>query len=404
MNRFALVKVALQSIRRNKLRTLLTILGMVIGVAAVITMVAVGFGAQQTIQEEIGGLGTNMIMITPGTSVQGGVSRGAGTFNRLTIIDVEKLRRESNLLTAVSPVMTGYGQIIGGNGNWRSRIEGVSTQYQQIRNLEFESGHWFNEADLRALRKVVVLGATVAQNLFPAGDAVNQQVQIRNVPFIVIGVLASKGQSIVSDMDDIVIVPHTTMRARLRGRSFLSMIVANTATTDDMPLAEEEIRVLLRESHRLAELDEDDFSIDNQNDIAAAANSVTRVMTLLLAAIASISLLVGGIGIMNIMLVSVTERTREIGIRMAIGARSADILIQFLVESVVISLIGGMIGVALGLLGAGLISSFTELRASTPLSAVLLAVGVSVAIGIFFGYYPAKQAANLKPIEALRHE
>jgi putative ABC transport system permease protein len=404
MNRFALVKVALQSIRRNKLRTLLTILGMVIGVAAVITMVAVGFGAQQSIQEEIGGLGTNMIMITPGTSAQGGVSRGAGTFNRLTMIDVEKLKRESNLLTAVSPVMAGYGQIIGGSGNWRSRIEGVATQYQQIRNLEFESGHWFNEADLRALRKVVVLGATVAQNLFPAGDAVNQQVQIRNVPFVVIGVLISKGQSIASDMDDMVIVPHTTMRARLRGRSFLSMIVASTATTDDMPLAEEEIRVLLRESHRLAELDEDDFSIDNQNDIAAAANSVTRVMTLLLAAIASISLLVGGIGIMNIMLVSVTERTREIGIRMAIGARSADILIQFLVESVIISLIGGMIGVAVGLLGAGLINSFTELRASTPLSAVLLAVGVSVAIGIFFGYYPAKQAANLKPIEALRHE
>jgi putative ABC transport system permease protein len=404
MKKATLIKVAAQSILRNKLRTFLTMLGIVIGVAAVIVMVAVGYGAQASIQSQIASLGTNMIMVMPGASMQGGVNRGAGTFNRLTIADAEKIERENTLLSAVSPVVNTYAQVIASTGNWRSRIEGVDTSYQLIRDLQFASGTWFTEADVRSMRKVAVIGATVAENLFPDGDAVGQQVQIRNVPFTVIGVLASKGQSLLSDLDDIVIMPYTTAQIRLRGRSFLGQIVASTSSPQDIPAAQDEIRGIMREAHRLGDMDDDDFSIGNQNELADAANNATRVMTLLLAAIASISLLVGGIGIMNIMLVSVTERTREIGIRMAIGARGSDVLTQFLVESVVISVLGGIIGIGVGLLGATLVSTFTGFTAVTPLAAVLIAVGFSAAIGIFFGFYPARQAAAMNPIQALRYE
>ena len=404
MRKSTLVKVAAQSILRNKLRTFLTMLGIVIGVAAVIVMVAVGYGAQANIEQQINNLGTNMIMVMPGASRQGGVSGGSGTYNRLTLADAEKLEREGTLLSAVSPVVSTFGQVIGGNGNWRSRIDGVAAEYQTIRDLHLESGTWFGEPDVRAMRKVAVLGKTVANTLFPDGDAVGQQVQIRNVPFIIVGVLASKGTNLVSDMDDIVLLPYTTAQVRLRGRSFLSSIVASTSSPQDIPAAQDEMRGIMRESHRLADADDDDFTIGNQSDLADAANSTTRVMTMLLAAIASISLLVGGIGIMNIMLVSVTERTREIGIRMAIGARGSDVMTQFLVESVVISMLGGLIGVALGIGGAALVRVFTGISAVTPPGAVLLAVGFSAAIGIFFGFYPARQAAALNPIQALRYE
>jgi putative ABC transport system permease protein len=404
MRKATLVKVAAQSILRNKLRTFLTMLGIVIGVAAVIVMVAVGYGAQASIEAQINSLGTNMIMVMPGASRQGGVNMGSGTFNRLTLADAQKLERESTLLSAVSPVVSTFGQVIGGTGNWRSRIDGVATEYQTIRDLRFESGTWFSESDQRTMRKVVVLGATVASTLFPDGDAVGQQVQIRNVPCLVVGVLASKGTNLLSDMDDIVLLPYTTAQVRLRGRSFLSQIVASTSTPQDIPAAQDEIRGIMRESHRLGESDDDDFTIGNQSDLADAANSTTRVMTLLLAAIASISLLVGGIGIMNIMLVSVTERTREIGIRMAIGARGSDVMTQFLIESVVISMLGGLIGVALGVGGASVVRVFTGISAVTPPAAIVLAVGFSAAIGIFFGFYPARQAAALNPIQALRYE
>ena len=404
MRKSTLIKVAGQSILRHKLRTFLTMLGIVIGVAAVIVMVAVGYGAQTSIQNQIASLGTHMIMVMPGASMQGGVNRGAGTFNRLTQADVEKIERENTLLTAVSPVVNTYAQLISASGNWRSRIEGVDASYQIIRDLRFDSGTWFTEADQRAMRKVAVIGATVAENLFPDGDAVGQTVQIRNVPFTIIGVLASKGQTMGQDMDDVVMMPYTTAQVRLRGRSFLGTIVASTSSAADMPAAQAEMREIMREAHRLGEMDEDDFSIGNQNELANAAGSATRVMTLLLAAIASISLLVGGIGIMNIMLVSVTERTREIGIRMAVGARGSDVMTQFLVESIVISVLGGVIGIGLGLLGAALVGVFTGFDAVTPLPAVLLAVGFSAAIGIFFGFYPARQAAALNPIQALRHE
>jgi putative ABC transport system permease protein len=400
-----LIRIATQSILKNKMRTLLTMLGIVIGVAAVIVMVAVGQGAQSRIEEQIGNLGTNMIVVTPGASQLGGVSQGAGTFNRLTVADAEKLERESLLISAVSPVIFARVQVIGGQGNWRSMGNGVATDYFIIRDWAAASGSLFGEADLRAMRKVAVLGSTVAENLFPSGDAVGQQVQLRNVPFTVVGVLAPKGQTASgSDQDDVIIVPYTTAQNRLSGRARIGQILASTSSPADIPAAQEEMRAILRESHGLGDADDDDFTIRNQNELAEAASGTTRVMSWLLAAIASISLLVGGIGIMNIMLVSVTERTREIGIRLAIGARGSDVLTQFLVESVVISVLGGLIGLAVGLAGAALLGHLTGWSTATSPQAVLIAVGFSAAVGVFFGFYPARQAASLDPIQALRYE
>jgi ABC-type antimicrobial peptide transport system, permease component len=400
-----LIKVAAQSILRNKLRTFLTMLGIVIGVAAVIVMVAVGYGAQSRIEAQIRGLGTNMIVIMPGALNQGAVSQGAGTFNSLTLGDYEKLVREGTLLSAVSPVIFTRLQAIGPRGNWRTVVNGVSPAYQIIRDWPVASGTFFTESDVRSMRKVAVLGATVAQNIFGDVDPVGQQVQLRNVPFTVIGVLARKGQNAGGqDQDDVILMPYTTAQNRLSGWSRIGQILASTYSPADIPAAQEEIRGILRESHRLGSNDDDDFTIRNQDELAEAAQSTTRVMSLLLAAIASISLLVGGIGIMNIMLVSVTERTREIGIRLAIGARGSDVLTQFLVESVAISMIGGLIGLLTGYAGAAILGRITGWSTSTPPEAVLIAVGFSAAIGVFFGYYPARRAAALDPIQALRYE
>ena len=405
MKKTNLVRVAVQSIRKNKMRTLLTMLGIVIGVGAVIVMVAVGNGAQSRIQEQIQNLGTNMIIVTPGSSAQGGVSQGAGTFNRLSVDDAEKLKREGTLLSAVSPVVMTRLQAIGAEGNWRTSVNGVSTDFQAIRDWQVSSGAFFGESDVRSMRKVAVLGSTVAASLFPGGDPVGQQVQLRNVPFTVVGVLAAKGQTAGgSDQDDVILVPYTTAQTRLAGRSFIGQILAGTASAADIPGAQEEIRAIMRESHRLGEGENDDFTVRNQDELADAASGTTQVMSMLLAAIASISLVVGGIGIMNIMLVSVTERTREIGIRMAIGARGSDVLTQFLVESVVMSVLGGVTGLAAGFGGAALLGSLTGWSTAVPPEAVLVAVGFSAAVGVFFGYYPARKAAALNPIQALRYE
>ncbi|HEY1283100.1 MAG TPA: ABC transporter permease [Steroidobacteraceae bacterium] len=405
MRKSTLLKVATQSILKNKMRTFLTMLGIVIGVAAVIVMVAVGYGAQTSIQKQIGALGTNMIMIMPGASSAGGVNQGAATFNRLTPADAEKLQRESLLLSAVSPVVFTQAQAISQFGNWRTRIQGVSIEYQQIRDWGVSSGTFFTETDQRGARKVAVLGATVAKNLFPNDDAVGQQLQIRDVPVTVVGVLNAKGQNAGGqDADDIILVPYTTAQSRLSGRQRVGQIIGSAYSPQDIPAATQEIRGILRESHKLGDGDDDDFTIRNQDEIAAAASSTTQVMTLLLAAIASISLLVGGIGIMNIMLVSVTERTREIGIRMAIGARGSDVLTQFLVESVAISVLGGLIGVLIGVSGAALLGHLTGWSTVTPPEAIVIAVGFSAAVGVFFGFYPARQAASLNPIQALRYE
>jgi len=400
-----LTKLAAQSIVKNKMRTMLTMLGIVIGIGAVIVMVAVGHGAQSQIESQIRSLGTNMLVITPGSTAQGGVSQGAGTFNRLTIEDAEKLKSESTLLDAVSPVVVTRTQIIGGGGNWRTSVNGVSTDYLAIRNWGVTNGSLFGEEDVQAKRRVVVLGATVARNLFPGEDPTGAQVQLGRSPFTVVGVLAPKGQTASgTDEDDVVLVPYTTAQDRLAGRTFIAQILASTASADEIPAAMNEIEGIMRESHRIGRGMPDDFTVRDQTAIAAAATSTTSVMSGLLAAIASISLIVGGIGIMNIMLVSVTERTREIGIRMAIGARGSDVLTQFLVESVAMSVLGGIVGLAAGYGGAALLGHLTGWATATPLSAVLLAVGFSAAVGVFFGYYPARKAAALDPIQALRYE
>jgi putative ABC transport system permease protein len=399
-----LIRLATQAIRKNKMRATLTMLGIIIGVAAVIVMVAVGYGARTRIRQQINNLGTNMIVITPGASQQGGVSQGAQAFPNLSLKDVDKIRGESQYVSAISPVIVGRTPVIGAAGNWRTTINGVDVDYSTIRDWQTTSGDFFASDDVRSSRKVAVLGATVAQNLFPDQDPTGSDVQIRNAIFKVVGVLAPKGQTASgSDSDDVVLIPYTTASQTLSGRTFIPQILASTANEQDIPAAQDEIRALLRESHRIQD-NNDDFTVRNQADLAAAAESSTNVMTLLLAAIASISLLVGGIGIMNIMLVSVTERTREIGIRMAIGARGSDVLTQFLVESIVMGVLGGLAGLALGVTGAKLVGHFTGWQTVISPLIMLIAVGFSGAVGVFFGYYPARKAAALNPIQALRWE
>ena len=400
-----LVRIAADSILKNKLRAFLTMLGIVIGVAAVIVMVAIGYGARSTIRRQIDSLGSNMIMIVPGATAQGGVSQGAASFNRLTIEDVALLRREGALLAAVSPVVMVRSQVVGGRGNWRSMVNGVGADYQEIRDWSVAAGTFFTDADVQAIRKVAVLGATVARNLFPDADPVGGEIRLRNVPFTVVGVLASKGQTAGGmDQDDVILIPYTTAQTRLSGSNFVGQILVSAQSPEGIPAAQEEARLLMREAHRLVPNEPDDFTVRNQNELAQAAQGTTRVMSYLLAAIASVSLLVGGIGIMNIMLVSVTERTHEIGIRMAIGARGSDVLTQFLVESIVMSVAGGIIGIVTGIGGGVLLARITGWSTGTPPSAAVMAVGFSVAVGVFFGFYPARKASRLNPIDALRHE
>jgi putative ABC transport system permease protein len=405
MRASTLIRVAGQSIFRNKLRTLLTMLGIIIGVGAVMMTIAVGGGAKTQVQERINNLGTNLLVITAGAATQGGVSQGAQTFNRLTLDDARMLEEQGFSLMAVSPVIQTFSQLIGGQGNWRTRIFGVSPDYAVIRDWPMRSGVFITKADVQAMRKVVVLGSTVADQLFAGQDPVGQQIQIRSVPCKIIGVLAPKGQTAEgADQDDVAIMPYTTVENRLSGRSFLAQILASTSSPSEIAAAQQEIRSILRDSHRLVGNEPDDFTVRNQSDLAETAQETADVMTLLLSAIASISLLVGGIGIMNIMLVSVTERTREIGLRLAIGARSADVLKQFLVESVVMSLAGGAIGVAVGFAGSAILGAITGWRMAISPTTVALALGFAAAVGIFFGFYPARSAASLDPIEALRHE
>ena len=400
-----LMSIATQSIIKNPMRTLLTMLGIIIGVGAVIVMVAIGQGAKSQIQARIDNLGTNMVVVTPGATQTGGVSQGAGTSTRLTVADADALRRQGSLLTAVSPVIVTGMQVVGGSGNWRTAVNGVAVDYAVIRTWTVTSGRFFDDADVRSMRKVAVIGATIAKGLFADQDPVGQQLRLRNVPFEIIGVLAEKGQSASGgDQDDIILAPYTTVQTRLAGRQFIPQILASTASKDDIPAAQEEARGVLRDTHKLASYDPDDFTIRDQADLAKAASGTTDVMTTLLAAIASISLLVGGIGIMNIMLVSVTERTREIGIRMAVGARGSDVLTQFLVEAVVMSVIGGVIGVGVGFAGSAIVQRVAGWGTAVAPQMVAIAIGFSAAVGIFFGYYPARKAAALDPIQALRYE
>ena len=405
MTNATVLRMALRSILKNKMRTTLTMLGIVIGVGAVIIMVAIGNGAQAQIKRQISNLGTNLIVVTAGSTAQGGASQGAQSFNRLTVDDVKAIKQQATLLAAVSPVIVTRTQVVGGAGNWRAEVNGVSTDYLTIRDWAVSSGALFTDEDVNAKHTVVLLGATVAKNLFADGEPVGSEIRLGKTPFTVIGVLASKGQTANgSDQDDVVLVPYTTAQTRLNGFSFLAQILASAVGPSQLAPAQEEIKGIMRDAHGIARGGLDDFTVRDQTAIAQAATSTSSIMTSLLAAIASVSLVVGGIGIMNIMLVSVTERTREIGIRMAIGARGSDVLLQFLVESIVMCLLGGLVGLGVGAGGAQLVARITGWSIETPVSAVFLAVGFSAAVGIFFGFYPARKAAALDPIQALRFE
>lgn len=400
-----LIRMAARSILKNRMRSLLTMLGIIIGVGAVIVMVAIGQGAQDRIVKEISALGTNLLMIRSGASHMGGVSRGAGSTNRLTLDDATKLERDATLLQAISPVATVGAQVIGGGSNWNTAVNGVSTSYLQIRDWKLASGSFFTDRDARNRAKVAVLGQTVVDNLFPGLDPIGAQIRVRNVPFTVIGVLAEKGEDARGqDQDDIVLAPVTTVLYRLTGDQYVRMIMASAVSTDQMPAAEEQIRTLLRGYHRLSPDEDDDFGIRSQTEITEFASSTTRTLTILLGSIAGVSLIVGGIGIMNIMLVSVTERTREIGLRLALGARGKDVLTQFMVEAVVLSLIGGAIGVLIGISVAFVLDELTQLSATISPEFTMLSFGFSGAVGVFFGFYPARKAAALNPIDALRYE
>ena len=400
-----ILKVATKSILKSRLRSLLTALGIIIGVAAVVVMVAIGDGAQLKVEQQIASLGTNLIIITPGASNTGGVRGGAGTFNRFTFDDVDKITTQSTLAKAVSPVVMARAQVIGGIGNWFTMVQGVSPDYLDIREWPLESGEFFTERDVTSRNKVCVLGTDVVKNLFPNDDPIGQTIRIRSVPFKVIGVLTSKGQSSVgTSNDDVILAPSRTVLDRLAGGKFISSIQVSAQSSEKIPATIEELKGIMREAHKLTQGEADDFTIRDQSDITEAATETSRVLTILLASVAGVSLVVGGIGIMNIMLVSVTERTREIGIRLSIGARSSDILIQFLTEAIVLSLTGGIIGVLLSFLITYLLNHYTDQAAYIKPQVIMIAFGFAGAIGIFFGFYPARKAAGLNPIDALRYE
>ena len=410
MTWLASVRIALRALRVNKLRSTLTMLGIIIGVAAVIVMIAIGAGAQARVEEQIKSLGSNLIMLLPGSVTAGGVRMGSGSRNTLTEDDSYAIQREVREVQASAPQLRGTGQVVAGNTNWSTVFYGVTPEYFEARNWVIAAGKGFEPADLSGAGKVALLGETVARSLFGDADPIGQVIRIRKVPFTVIGTLQRKGQSLMGqDQDDVILMPISTARNRVLGGSTARLrtvgaIFVKVREGADMADTEAEIRNLLRQRHRLQPGAEDDFTLRNLSEVLGAQEASSRIMTLLLAAVASVSLLVGGIGIMNIMLVSVTERTREIGLRMAVGARGRDILTQFLVEAITLALIGGLLGIVLGVGGSYAIGYFAGWRTELNVQSIVLAVGFAAAIGIFFGFYPARKASRLLPIEALRYE
>jgi putative ABC transport system permease protein len=391
----------------NGMRTALTMLGMVIGVAAVVLMLAVGQGAQYTVNQSIASMGSNLFIVLSGASTSGGLRFGAGSVPTLTVADAQALAQVP-AVKAVSPSYPGSAQLAYGSNNWSTIVTGSTPDYFTVRNWSLDSGHPFEESDVRGATRVVLLGQTVAKNLFGEEDPTGKIIRIKNMPFLVVGLLSAKGQSLDGrDQDDTAVVPVTTAQRKLFGNQFpgtVRYIMVQGRSAETMDEAEREMAQLLRQRHRLAEDAENDFTIRNLTSVAQSAAGSAQAMSFMLGAIASISLLVGGIGIMNIMLVSVTERTREIGIRMAIGARRRDILLQFLFEALIICVVGGLVGVLFGVGGAWLVSSMAEMVVVVTVWSILLSFAFSAAIGVFFGYYPARRAALLRPVEALRYE
>jgi len=397
--------IALRALRRNKLRSILTALGIIIGVGSVVAMVAVGNGAQARIEAKVSALGQNLLMVFAGNRRAGGVNSGLGGAGTLSLSDAAAIAREVPDVVAVSPEVSTTAQAISNGRNWSTTIAGESPDYLKIRDWKLASGAMFSERDVRAVAKVAVIGSKTANQLFGPVNPIGQTVRVKNIPFVIIGVLVSKGAGMGGgDQDDRLIVPYTTAMKRLTGDKHLRSLCVQISSSDRMTLAQGQISDLLRQRHRLPTGRTDDFNIMNQKEIADTVGSISKIITLLLGSVAGMSLVVGGIGIMNIMLVSVTERTREIGIRVAVGAQAGDILLQFLIEAVTLSVLGGLLGVLLGIGASRLTAVFTDFQAIVSTGSIVIAFSVSAAIGIFFGFYPARKAASLDPIEALRYE
>ncbi len=402
---FATLKIAIRALQRNTLRTILTMLGIIIGVGAVIAMVSIGNGAKAQVEAQIASLGQNVILVLSGNVSRGGFNMGFGNAGTLTQEDYDAIRREIPGVVGASPEVRSFAQIAAGNQNIASQVLGVGADYVDIRAWGFSSGGNFTEADVRNANKVVLIGKTTATTLFGDQDPVGQIIRVKNAPYTVVGALAPKGMNMMgNDQDDVILMPYSSAMKRLSNQTTFRSLNVQAAATDLLPVAQEEISELLRQRHRIVVGRDDDFLVRTQQEISEAATSTSRTMTMLLAAIAAVSLLVGGIGIMNIMLVSVTERTREIGIRLAVGARSADILLQFLIEAVTLSLVGGLTGILLGVGSSHLVTlKMGWVTSISPDSIIYSFVGSAI-IGIFFGFYPARKAAQLDPIDALRYE
>ncbi|MEG1969489.1 MAG: ABC transporter permease [Burkholderiaceae bacterium] len=410
MNFLSVLRIALKALRVNKLRSSLTMLGMIIGVAAVIAMIAIGSGAQERVREQIKNLGSNLILVIPGSTTQSGVRLGSGAAQTLSEDDAAAIGREVEGVVAAAPVVRGSGQVVAGNANWATQFYGTTNDYLTARDWGLAAGRGFEDAELAGAGKVALIGQTTAEKLFGEADPIDQVIRVRKVPLTIVGVLARKGQnSMGQDQDDIILMPVSTARNRVLGQSQgrlkrIGSISVKVAEGFDMKRVEEGMGELLRQRLRVQPGAEDPFTVRNLTELMNAQEASSRVLTILLGAVASVSLLVGGIGIMNIMLVSVTERTREIGLRMAVGARAHDILKQFLVEAFTLSMLGGLVGILLGVGASYLIGEFAGWRTEITPQAVLLAVGFSAGVGVFFGYYPARKASRLLPIEALRYE
>ena len=401
-------RISLRALRVNKMRSALTMLGIIIGVGAVIAMLAVGTGASRKISEQIASIGSNLLIILPGSTTSGGVRMGAGTQPTLTLGDAEAILKESSAVAEAAPVLNGVAQVVYGHQNWSTGVVGTTPGMLEVRDWPLASGRPFTQQDVKSATKVCLMGQTVVDNLFGSMDPAGQVVRIKKIPFTVIGVLSRKGQSPQGqDQDDTIYVPVTTAQKKLFGTQFPGMvrtIMVKAKSTDDLGRAEKQINELLRQRHHIGPKQDNDFTVRNLTQIMQTAEQSTKVMTLLLGAIASVSLLVGGIGIMNIMLVSVTERTREIGIRMAVGAKTWDIRLQFIIEALTLSLIGGVAGIVIGVSGSRILSSIAGWPTIVSPLSIFLAFGFSGLVGIFFGFYPAYKASNLNPIDALRFE
>ncbi|MBE6339286.1 MAG: FtsX-like permease family protein [Bacteroidales bacterium] len=405
MNYINLFKIALRALANNKMRCLLTMLGIIIGVASVIAMLAIGQGSKESIKAQISEMGSNLIMIHPGADMRGGVRQDASSMQTLKLDDYKSICEQTSLLKCVSPVVNGSGQLIYGSNNCSSTVYGVSPEYLEIRQNEIADGVCFDDSHVSSAAKVCVVGQTVVDNLFPDGDAVGKVIRFKSIPMTIIGVLKKKGyNSMGMDQDDLVLAPYTTIQKRVLAITYLQSIYASAIAEEQTTAAIEEISEILRQNHKIGRNDDDDFNIRSQEELSSMMTSTSDMMTVLLACIAGISLLVGGIGIMNIMYVSVTERTREIGLRMSIGAKGRDIMSQFLIESILISITGGVIGVLFGIFSSYMVKAVFAWPISIQAYTVILSFAVCTITGVFFGWYPAKKAASLDPIEALRYE